>query len=125
VVGAVPSPKQNELFEICMGAMEAGEALLRPGVTGKQVDAAVRGHFASCGMDAFFPSHSGHGIGLGHPEPPYLVPESTDTLQLHDLIALEPGLYVPGVGGMRFERNYLITAESHEILTTHRLRLSP
>ena len=74
-------------------------------------------------MDEHFPSHSGHGLGLGHPEPPYLVPESTETLQSGDVVALEPGLYVPGVGGMRFERNYLIT-DGHETLTRHRLGLT-
>ncbi len=57
-----------------------------------------------------FTSHSGHGLGLGHPEPPYFVPNSTDTVQAGDVVALEPGLYIEGEGGMRFERNYLITA---------------
>ena len=124
VVGGEPTPRQSELFEICMRALEAGELLLRPGRGCRQIDAAIRGHFASHGLDGYFLSHSGHGLGLGHPEPPYLVPESTETLQAGDVVALEPGLYVPGVGGMRFERNYLITAESHETLTHHRLGLS-
>ena len=126
VVGDEPSPRQNELYEICMGVLEAGESLLRPGVEARQVDAAVRGHFASLAGDSYFPSHTGHGLGLGHPEPPYVVPESTETLQSHDVVALEPGLYVPGVGGMRFERNYHIddSVRGHEILTRHRLGLT-
>ncbi len=124
VVGAEPTSHQNELFQLCMGALDAGEALLHAGVAARQIDAAIRGHFASHGMEVYFPSHSGHGLGLGHPEPPYLVPESTDTLQAHDVVALEPGLYVPGVGGMRFERNYLITEKGHETLTQHRLGLT-
>ncbi len=123
-VGGEPTPRQVELYEICMAALAAGEALLRPGVPAAQVDAAVRGHFASHGLDGHFPSHTGHGLGLGHPEPPYLVPESIDTLQAHDVVALEPGLYLPGVGGMRFERNYLITDRGHELLTRHRLGLT-
>jgi Xaa-Pro aminopeptidase len=123
-VGAEPSPRQKEFYQICMGALEAGESLLRPGVEAKQVDAAVRGHFEASGLAAFFPSHSGHGLGLGHPEPPYLVPESNEVLQPGDVVALEPGLYVPGVGGMRFERNYHITADGHETLTRHRLGLT-
>ena len=84
----------------------------------------MRGHFASHGMAQYFTSHTGHGLGLGHPEPPYLVPESTETLQAQDVVALEPGLYVPGAGGMRFERNYLITADGHETLTRHQLTLT-
>src|SRR5208337_2944498 len=60
-----------------------------------------------------------------HPQPPYLVPESIDTLQAHDVVALEPGLFLPAVGGMRFERNYLITDCGHEMLTRHQLGLTP
>jgi Xaa-Pro aminopeptidase len=89
----------------------------------KEIDLAVRRHFAAHGLEAYFPSHTGHGIGLGHPEPPFLVSESEDILQVNHVIALEPGLYVPGVGGMRFERNYVITSDGHEILTWHRLTL--
>jgi Xaa-Pro aminopeptidase len=126
VVGAEPTPRQKELHEICMGALQAGEALMRPGIEAKVLDATVRGYFASLGVNQFFPSHSGHGLGLGHPEPPYLVTKSTDTLLSHDVVALEPGLYVPGVGGMRFERNYHIdSGPGHEILTRHRLGLTP
>jgi len=87
--------------------------------------AAVRGHFAANGLVGHFPSHSGLGLGLGHPEPPYLVPESIETLQAHDVVALEPGLYLPGVGGMRFERNYLTTDCGHETLTRRQLALTP
>jgi len=125
VVGGEPTPRQVELCEICMEALAAGEAILCPDVPAAQVDAAVRGHFAANGLDGHFPSHTGHGLGLGHPEPPYLVPESIDTLQAHDVVALEPGLFLPGVGGMRFERNYLITDCGHETLTRHQLGLTP
>jgi Xaa-Pro aminopeptidase len=123
VVGAEPSPGQSLLYDICIEALEVGESLLRLGIAAKVVDAAVRGHFASSGLEEFFLSHTGHGIGLGHPEPPYLVRESTETLQLGDVVALEPGLYVPGMGGMRFERNYHITSQGPEKLTRHLLSL--
>jgi len=65
------------------------------------------------------------GWAWGIPEPPYLVPESIETLQAHDVVALEPGLYLPGVGGMRFERNYLTTDCGHETLTRRQLALTP
>jgi Xaa-Pro aminopeptidase len=85
----------------------------------------MRGHFASHGLEQHFTSHTGHGLGLGHPEPPYLVPESIEMLQAHDVVALEPGLYLPAAGGMQFERNYLITDRGHETLTRHQLGLTP
>lgn len=124
VVDGEPTPRQLEMYELCMGAMAAGESMLHHGVPAREVDDAVRGHFRAHNVDAYFPSHAGHGLGLGHPEPPYLVPESDEVLQEGDVIALEPGLYVPEVGGMRFERNYAITREGHELLTRHRMGLS-
>jgi Xaa-Pro aminopeptidase len=123
-VGDGPTPSQCELFDACVGAMRAGEAALKPGTAARAVDAAVRGHFASLGLGGYFPTHSGHGLGLGHPEPPYFVPESGDTLVPGDVVALEPGLYVPGKGGMRYERNYLITPVGFETLSNHEIRIA-
>jgi Xaa-Pro aminopeptidase len=122
-VRAGPAPRQRELFEACVGALRAGEARLKPGTPAREVDAAVRGHFAALGLDRFFTSHSGHGLGLGHPEPPYFVPEGDEALQAGDVVALEPGLYVTGTGGMRYERNYLVTADGFETLSNHELRI--
>jgi Xaa-Pro aminopeptidase len=122
-VGARATARQRELYDACLGALRAGEALLKPGTPGRAVDEAVHGHFRALGLDDHFPSHTGHGIGLGHPDPPYLVPESTDTLVAGDVITLEPGLYVRGEGGMRIEHNYLITAGGFETLTHHRLSI--
>ncbi|MHB1560929.1 MAG: M24 family metallopeptidase [Isosphaeraceae bacterium] len=122
-VGGPPTPRQRELYDACMGAIRAGESRLKAGTPGREVDAAVRAHFASLGLDKAFTSHSGHGLGLGHPEPPYFVPESTDTLVAGDVVALEPGLYIEGEGGMRFERNYLITPDGFEVLSNHELRI--
>lgn len=70
-----------------------------------------------------FGHHAGHGIGLAHPEPPVLVRDSTDTLLAGDVVTLEPGLYVPGVGGIRIEHNYLITETGYERLSQHVIAL--
>jgi Xaa-Pro aminopeptidase len=119
------SPGQRALFDACVEAFALGEAALKPGVPARSVDQAVRGFFTSRGLAQAYPSHTGHGIGLSHPEPPYFVPESTDTVVVGDVVAIEPGLFVPGVGGMRFERNYLVTPEGFETLTRHRIVLEP
>ncbi|HMP15796.1 MAG TPA: M24 family metallopeptidase, partial [Gemmatales bacterium] len=84
---------------------------------------AVRRVFESKHLNQDFAPHTGHGIGLGHPEAPFLVPESSDTLLAGDVLTLEPGLYIKDVGGMRFERNYLITETGYELLSKHRLTL--
>jgi Xaa-Pro aminopeptidase len=124
VIGGEPTSGQVELYNACMGAIEAGEKLLGPNVACKDVDAALRGHLAKLGLDQYFPSHAGHGLGLGHPDPPYIVPHSVDTLLPNDVVTLEPGLYIQGVGGMRFERNYLITDSGYETLSNHRMTLT-
>jgi len=123
-VGGGPTVRQRELFEACVGALEAGQTRLKPGTPARDVYRAVRGHFAALSLAAFFPTHAGHGIGLGHPEPPYFVPESSDTLYPGDVVALEPGLYVEGKGGMRYERNYLITPDGFETLSHHEIRIA-
>jgi len=122
-VGAPATSRQRELFDACLGALRAGEALLKPGTPGRAVDQTVRAHLRGLGLDGYFPSHTGHGLGLGHPDPPYFVPESTDTIVAGDVVTLEPGLFVPGEGGMRIEHNYLITADGYETLTRHRLSI--
>ncbi len=123
VVRGTPTPRRRELFEACLGALAAAESRLKPGALAGDVDAAVRDHFRSLGLLDHFPTHTGHGIGLGHPEPPYLVPHGPETLVSGDVLAIEPGLYVEGVGGMRFERNYLITADGYETLSGHEIRI--
>jgi Xaa-Pro aminopeptidase len=119
VCGGKPTPKQRELFEACLAAMEAGERQLRAGVSCRDVDAAVRNSLKERQLAEYFPHHAGHGVGLGHPDPPYFVPESSETLIAGDVVTLEPGVYLPGVGGMRFERDYLITETGYETLSDH------
>ena len=70
-----------------------------------------------------FPHHAGHGLGLTHPEAPYIVRHATETLLAGDVVTLEPGLYVPGIGGIRIEHNYLITDKGYERLSNHTIAL--
>jgi Xaa-Pro aminopeptidase len=114
----------REMHAACLAAIEAGRQALRPGVTGSEVYHACRAVLAERGWADRFPHHAGHGIGLGHPEPPYLVPESTEVLQAGDVVTLEPGLYLPGVGGMRYEHNYVVNPTGCEQLTQHSLSLT-
>ena len=122
-VGTPPTEGQRRLFDVCIEALRAGEQVLKPGVAARAVDAAVRAVLDAHGLGHASPSHTGHGLGLSHPEPPYLVGLSVETIEPGDVVALEPGVYVPGVGGMRFERNYLVTADGFECLTDHELTL--
>ncbi len=68
--------------------------------------------------------HAGHGLGLSHPEAPFFVEGATETLVVGDVVTLEPGAYVDGVGGVRIEHNYLITATGFERLSNHTISLT-
>lgn len=124
VCGAKPSDEQRRLHQACLAALVAGEETLKAGVAARDVDRAVRKSFATQDLEAYFTSHSGHGLGLGHPDPPYFVPESSDTLVAGDVVAIEPGLYFPGQFGMRFEHNFLVTPNGREQLSNHRLEIT-
>jgi Xaa-Pro aminopeptidase len=125
VAGGKATSRQREMAEVCYAAMAAGEALLKPGAPGREVYQAVQRVFAENHLGERFPHHAGHGLGLGHPDPPYFVPESDDTLLAGDVVTLEPGAYIPGIGGMRFEHNYLITENGFERLSRHSLAIEP
>ncbi|MFL5328968.1 MAG: M24 family metallopeptidase [Gemmataceae bacterium] len=123
-VGREPKPEQQRLMDLCQQAMAAGESNLRAGIPCQVVYDAVRGVFEKAGMADKFPHHAGHGLGLMHPEAPYIVRHSTETLLAGDVVTLEPGLYVEGVGGVRIEHNYLITDAGYDRLSQHRIGLS-
>ena len=123
VVGAEPTPEQRQLFDWCVQAMTAGEAELKAGAACQTVYDAVRGVFEKASVAEKFPHHAGHGLGLTHPEAPFFVRHSTETLVAGDVVTLEPGLYVDGVGGIRIEHNYAITATGYERLSQHTIAL--
>jgi hypothetical protein len=123
VVGGKPSADQQRLYDLCTAAMSAGERELRAGQACRTVYDAVNDVFDRAGVAKYFPHHAGHGIGLTHPEAPYLVRNANETLLAGDVVTLEPGLYVPGVGGIRIEHNYLITDAGYERLSNHVISL--
>ncbi|MFO0936257.1 MAG: Xaa-Pro peptidase family protein [Gemmataceae bacterium] len=123
VVGGQPTAPQQQLMTLSQQAMASGEAMLKAGRTCQAVYDAVAGVFNSAGFGANFPHHAGHGLGLQHPEAPFFVKHSQETLMAGDVVTLEPGLYVDGVGGVRIEHNYLITPTGYERLSNHVISL--
>lgn len=115
--------QQQMLFDLCLAAMRGGEDSLGAGVPASDVYEAVSRVFTEAGYPPL-PHHAGHGVGLAHPEPPILVPQSDDVLAAGDVITLEPGIYIEGIGGMRIEHNYLITEGGFERLTNHDISLT-
>ena len=124
VVGGKPNQDQERLYDLCMQAMAAGEKQLRAETPCLKVYQAVHGVFEKAGVADSFPHHAGHGLGITHPEDPYLVRGATQTLITGDVVTLEPGLYIDGIGGIRIEHNYLITPAGHERLSNHTIALA-
>ena len=121
-VGA-PRAEQQELFDTCVEALNCGEQLLRPETSAAEVYRAASARLEEAGYGALA-HHAGHGLGIGHPEPPILVPDSDDVLRVGNVVTLEPGCYVAGVGGVRVEHNYLITPEGARRLSNHTIQLT-
>ncbi len=122
-VGKHPRESQSEMYEQCRSALLKGESALAPGEAASRVYEVVSKELEVAGHGPLA-HHAGHGIGLAHPEPPILVPESEDELAAGDVVTLEPGLYVEGIGGVRLEHNYLITEKGFQRLSDHALCLA-
>jgi Xaa-Pro aminopeptidase len=119
VAGGQPSPVQQRRFEVLEDALAAAEELLRPGTLTLDIYQAVERVIAEAGLVEGFWGHVGHGLGLDHPEAPFIVRHSRERLQAGNLITIEPGVYLHGWGGMRIEDNYLITTDGFERLSHH------
>ena len=117
-VGQRPSRDQERLYDLAIAAIRHGEKCLKPGVKGGEIYHEVRGVFEKEGLEAHFPGHAGHGVGLSPHEAPLFIPASNDPVEEGDVVTLEPGLYVPGIGGVRCEDNYLITGGGPQLLSS-------
>jgi Xaa-Pro aminopeptidase len=111
------SDELGRAYEVCLDAELAGLAAYGPGVSGRDADAAARDLIAAAGWGAEFGHGLGHGIGLEVHELPVTRPESTDTLEAGNVVSCEPGIYLPGVGGVRIEDMVLVTDGGRESLT--------
>ncbi|MBA3717763.1 MAG: aminopeptidase P family protein [Actinobacteria bacterium] len=107
-----------EAYEVCLAAQQAGLDAVRPGVTGREADAAARDVIEAAGFGEEFGHGLGHGLGLLVHEAPRLSQESEDTLDVGNVVTVEPGIYLSGLGGIRIEDLVIVGDAGPEILTT-------
>ena len=113
-----PSPEMQEIYRIVLRAQEAAEEQVRAGMTGVEADACARDVIAAAGHADHFGHGLGHGVGLEIHEAPRLSPLAGDTpLPAGAVVSIEPGIYVPGVGGVRIEDLVLLHTDGAEVLT--------
>lgn len=124
VVGE-PTADQQRRADIVALVLQEIQALLRPGARASDLDRAARAMLREAAPDLPpMPHHTGHGIGLLAWEEPWIGGDSNSTLEPGNVVAIEPGLYLPGWGGIRFEGNYLITEAGCERLDTYPVGLT-
>ena len=111
--------RARKINDILLKAHREAAAALRPGITGKDVDAIARRIIAAAGYGKDFVHGLGHGLGLSIHEAPRIAPTSKDILQAGDVVTIEPGIYIEGWGGLRIEVDYLITEDGAECLTVN------
>ncbi|MGI6449097.1 MAG: M24 family metallopeptidase [Desulfitobacteriia bacterium] len=112
-----PSRDERELFQHMMNARDKALSKLRAGVRAAEIDAEAREYLIGKGLKERLLHRTGHGIGLGNHEPPYIAEGSQDILQENMVISIEPGIYVEGLGGFRHSDTVLITKDGYELLT--------
>jgi Xaa-Pro aminopeptidase len=105
------------MHEAVHAAQQAGIEAVRPGATGHEVDEACRRVLRRHGYEGLFVHSTGHGVGLEIHEGPRLAVESEDVLMPGNVVTVEPGVYVPGSGGVRIEDMVLVNETGHRVLT--------
>jgi Xaa-Pro aminopeptidase len=107
-----------EAYEVTREAQQAALDAVRQGVSGRDADGAAREVIEKAGFGDAFGHGLGHGLGLLVHEAPRLSQESEDTLQARNVVTIEPGIYLSGLGGIRIEDLVIVGEDGPEILTT-------
>jgi Xaa-Pro aminopeptidase len=125
VVKGTPSDALRRIYDVVLQGQELGLQMVKAGASGKAIHSAINDLFERAGyrtgvvnerMQGFFHG-TGHGVGLEIHEPPR-ISRVDDTLQPGHVVTVEPGLYYPGIGGVRIEDTVLVTSDGCENLTT-------
>lgn len=117
------APLDKELdmvYDLVLEANRAAKAAVRPGITAEEVDHIARRVITDGGYGQYFTHRTGHGLGLEVHEEPYIVDGNTLPLQVGHTFTVEPGIYLPGKGGVRVEDDVIVTEQGCHSLTSYR-----
>ena len=110
-------PEFRKIYDIVLAAQTAAEAKVRPGMLSGDLDRVARDIISRSGFGAMFGHSLGHGVGLEIHEEPSIKVNGELKLKKNMVITVEPGIYIPGRGGVRIEDMVLVTGKGREILT--------
>ena len=111
------SPKFERIYQVVLEAQSRALAAIRPGIAAHDVDNVARTIIAKAGYGRRFRHGLGHGLGILVHEAPRLAVKNQTILQPGMVVTVEPGIYLPGWGGVRIEDDVLVTRAGHEVLT--------
>lgn len=112
-----PDSDAKDAFHHMTEARKLAFGMLKPGADCSEIDSAAKGYLENKGFGKYLLHRVGHGIGLGNHEGPWLSEGSEHRLQANMVVSIEPGIYIPGVGGFRHSDTVLVTASGYECLT--------
>ena len=112
-----PSDRDRRLFDQMMKAREIALSMVKPGTRCADIDLATQDYFKSLGYDDAIRHRTGHGIGLGNHEAPFLSAGGDHVLEENMVISIEPALYFDDIGGFRHSDTVLVTKTGYEIMT--------
>jgi len=112
-----PTGQQQEMLDVVLHAQLAGVDAVEVGVESSAIDGACREAITNAGLGEYFTHGTGHGVGLDIHEAPSVSGSSTATLAPGHVITVEPGVYIPDVGGVRWEDTVVVTNEGADTLT--------
>ncbi len=123
VMGRQADERQRTVYELVREAQLAARESIRAGMTGREADGIARSLLTRRGFGEAFGHSLGHGLGLEVHEGPRVSKANDEPLPERAVVTIEPGLYVPGWGGVRIEDDVLLTADGTELLSDGRTEL--
>ncbi len=109
--------KQRDVYTVVKEAHDRAICAVRAGVSGCHIDDIARGHIDRAGYGLYFSHGTGHGVGLAVHEPPRLSGQAEDILEEGMVVTVEPGIYIPGLWGVRIEDTVIVEKNGCKILT--------
>jgi len=112
-----PDKKTKEIYSIVLKAQEKAIESVREGIKCSELDSVARDVITEKGFGEYFGHSLGHGLGLEIHEPPKISVTNTELLVPGNVITIEPGIYIPGIGGVRIEDDVVVTSNGCNDLT--------
>jgi Xaa-Pro aminopeptidase len=113
-----PSQRHKDIYSVVKEAHDEGISRIKPGIRFSDIDRCVRKRIRDKGYGKYFGHGTGHGIGLSVHEKPYIIGRNRDTIEEGMIFTIEPGVYIPGFGGVRIEDMVLATETGCKVLTS-------